>query len=87
MKRYRTPKARPGQLKAQWGKLPEEAPDLVFCWGNGISRCDGSMLHSFLDGKRYNPIRKIYENSFLDELQERGYDITTLKISVEKKTV
>ncbi|HDZ53376.1 hypothetical protein LCGC14_0043150 [marine sediment metagenome] len=88
MKRYGTPRAKPGQLKAQWGKLRDEDADLVFSGGEGIPREDRHMLHSALSGVRWmGPLHDKWrsELSFIDELKARGYDITTLKISVEKK--
>ena len=32
-KRYRTPKAKPGELKVSYGKMPYEDPDVIFTWG------------------------------------------------------
>lgn len=86
MKRYRTPKAKPGQLKAQWGKLPYDTPDLIFCWGDGVPKCDGSLLNSALSGKRHHPFDGTWSDSLIEELEKRGYDITTLKFSIQKKT-
>lgn len=87
MKRYRAPKARPGQLKAQWGKMPHESPDLCYAWGDGVSSADGRLLHNALSSKTYSPIDKTWDDSFLEELDKRGYDITTLTFSVQKKAV
>jgi hypothetical protein len=95
MKRYRAPKAKPGQLKAQWGKWPGDAPELCYAWGSGVSKRDANLMHDMLCGKRARravgderpqlglPI--IYAPSFLQELEVRGYDITTLKFSIQKK--
>ena len=90
MKRWRAPKAKPGELKAQWGKV-EGDEDLAFAWGDGVSRCDARLLNSILANKRFYPSFKgalgTYETeqSFVDELEARGYDIRTLKFSVQKK--
>lgn len=84
-KRYRSPRAKPGQLKAQWGKIPDVAPDLCYAWGDGACRSDARLLDDALSGKTYSPIRLEWNSSFLEELEKRGYDITTLKFSVQKK--
>lgn len=83
-KRYRTPKAKDGQLKAQWGKLPHETPDLIYVWGDGVPRCDSRLLYNIFSMKRFPPGSFEADPSFLDELKARGYDLTTIKFSVEK---
>ena len=85
MKRFRSPKAKPGELKAQWGKLPHDTPDLCYAWGDGVSRADGHLLHNVLSGERFRPGSFERDPSLLDELKARGYDLTTLKISIQKK--
>ena len=85
MKRYRTPKMKPGHLMAQYGKLPHDSPDLIFTWGPGCHKGDASLLHYVFCMKQYNPVTgKFDDRSFVDELQSRGYDITTLRFSIEK---
>jgi len=85
-KRYRSPKAKPGQIKAQWGKVPHEIPGICYAWGGGGASCaDVRLLDYALSGRRYSPIDKTWSDSFLEELEKRGYDLTTLKFSVEKK--
>ena len=93
MKRYRAPKAKPGQLKMQYGKLPDDNPDLCVAWGDGCGREDSRLLHNMFCSKRQRmtfgderekegPVA--FDQSFVDELASRGYDITTLKFSVQK---
>lgn len=89
MKRLRAPKAKPGQLVARWGKV-EGNIDLCYAWGPGVDRSDARLLNTVLSGERYRPSMKNYPGyevgpSFFDELESRGYDLTTLKFSVEKK--
>lgn len=96
-KRYRRLQAKPGELKAQWGKAETyEDPDLCYAWGAGIRTCDGRLLHSALTQKwsRTNydaPLGSprfmwsVYDPSFVEELESRGYDLTTLKFSIQKK--
>jgi hypothetical protein len=84
IKRYRSPRPTDNQLRAQWGKLPHEDPDLLYVWGAGTHPADSRLLDYMLSGKRYRPLEKEWGNSFLEELEERGYDITTLKFSIDK---
>ena len=86
-KRWREPKAKPGELKSQWGKLRYDTPDLCFAWGEGVGRHDGALLNDVFTSVRYQcsffndkPLP-----SFVDELTSRGYDITTLRFSIQKK--
>ena len=81
MKRWRSPKAKDGELKVQYGKLPLDSPDIIYVGGNGTSRPDRRLLHyifslGHFDGK-----------SLYEELESRGYDLTTLKFSIQKKFV
>lgn len=98
MKRWRQPKAKPGELKAQWGKLRHNNPDLCYVWGEGTHSADGHFLHHILcsdrlahdwdapsDASRLSLTK--YEPSFVKELESRGYDITTLRFSIQKKPV
>jgi len=87
----RVSKAKDGELKAQWGKLPRDIPDMVFSRGVGVPKCDGHLLYGVLcgkqmrlavgDEKRTAYYGHVFDKSFMDELTERGYDITTLKFS------
>lgn len=64
------PPRRP-KLRAFWGRVAgQKAKDFVF---DGPNRQDCRLLHRLLS------------QEFLDELTRRGYDTTTLKISVERK--
>lgn len=85
MKRYREPKAKPGELKAQWGKLKYDRPDLCYVWGEGVPKCDASLLDYALTGKRHHPMDDSWSPGLIEELEKRGYDITTLKFSIQKK--
>lgn len=97
MKRYRAPKAKPGELKMQWGKLPGDSPDMCFCWGDGCSKRDGALLHYLLASKRQRMLygeeqrqagaNVAFDPSFIEELEARGYDLTTFKFSIQKKAV
>lgn len=96
MKRWRAPKAKPGELKMQWGKLPHDSPDLCTVWGGGgANKRDANLLHYMLCCQRqrmvYGEEREknggypvVFDPSFIDELKARGYDITTFKFSIQK---
>jgi hypothetical protein len=86
MKRWRAPKAKPGELKVQWGKLPNEfCPDLTFSWGKGCHKADVNLLYYHLTGKRFWPGSYEHDPGLVEELEKRGYDITTLKFTIQKK--
>jgi hypothetical protein len=78
-KRYRMVEAKPGQLKAAYGRDDCGNIDLQYAWGGkGAQKFDALVLADaierapVLDGKCLREV-----------LTERGYDITTLKITVE----
>jgi hypothetical protein len=69
------------------GRLPDESrPDVVIAWGDGCSKRDGALLHCVLASKR-PPIvgGREWDQSLLDELVSRGYDLTTLEFRIRKK--
>jgi hypothetical protein len=95
-KRWRTPKAKPGELVARWGTV-EGSTDICYAWGDGINKSDSHLLHSVLStprtrlnwdaefpASRFNAT--VDEPSLLAELEARGYDLTTLRFSVRKKS-
>lgn len=70
-------------LSARWNKRQK---DILYWFPH---KCDGGMLNHYLTGKRYNPCplhgAPKWENSLIEELEARGYDITTLKFSIQLK--
>lgn len=73
-----------GDLVAWWGKIKGESPDICFHWDKHVA--DGHLLHYFLtrpDVDRHGNVMK----SFIEELESRGYDITTLKFSIQRKKI
>ena len=83
-KRWRAPKPRPNELRILFGKLPNDSPDILYVWGEGTSRADSRLLHYMFSSKRYAPGSFEAEASFIEELEKRGYDIETLKFSIQK---
>ena len=78
------------KLTVRWSKREK---DLVFSYP---AKCDGSLAHYMFCGKRMhanfhksheNPFPWDFDALFVKELEKRGYDLTTLKFSIEKKTV
>ena len=69
-KRLRAPKLKDGELRMYWGKPSRhDNPDAVLAWQGDPSLKRDTNLLL----------------SRIDELQAHGYDITTLKFSVQKK--
>jgi hypothetical protein len=91
MKRYRTPTAKPGELKAGYGREDRHcSPSLVYVWGGkGAQKPDARVLASALEDKRQGyafPSMAIEQRpSLIEELEARGYDITTLRFSIQLK--
>jgi hypothetical protein len=71
MKRLSEPKAKPGELLAKWGKSPHEGPDVFYCWHEPANKRDSNFLINGL-----GPV--------LEELKKRGYDLTTVKFSIQR---
>lgn len=91
MKRFRKPKLKDGQLLVYWGKLPHDEPDVIYSWqGDSSMKRDNALLFYHFGSRRPDPLAKpLYskmEPSLLEELERRGYDITTLRFSIMKKT-
>ena len=89
-KRYRKPKLKDGELRIYYGKVPHENPDVILAWqGNSGMKCDTNLLHYYICSKRPDPhklpIFSVMQPSLIEELEARGYDITTLKFSIMKK--
>lgn len=90
---------RPGELHVYWGRADRHSSeDVVFHNGPGTHHCDGHLLHSVLgterahlnwdaplDAKRTDWVK--YEPSLLKELEDRGYDLMTLRFYIRKKSV
>ncbi len=90
MKRLRRPILKDGELRIYWGRLPHENPDIVFAWqGDASMRRDTSLLHYMMASKHPDPhVKPIFSKmrpSLFEELDARGYDLTTLKFSIMKK--
>jgi len=91
MKRFRTPTAKPGEVKIVYGKIDRyNNPDLCVVWGAGTDmKCTGRLIMNAIDQKtlhaKFPGSGHEYRPSLLEELEARGFDITTLRISISKK--
>lgn len=73
-KRYRALSAKPGQLRAYYGRAGGDGPDICFAWGDGVRSGNGAYL-------AYD----VFNQDFRREMEERGFDITTLRFSIMQK--
>lgn len=80
MKRYRAPTAKPGELKAAFGRV-DGALDIGYAWGGaGAHSPDARILSRTLEDT------PIFEGrTLVQELEHRGYDLKTLKFSIMQK--
>lgn len=90
MKRFRKPILKDGELRVYYGKLPHDEPDVVFEWrGDSSMMRDTRLLYSVLACPKPDlfakPLFSKMEPSLLQELEARGYDISTIKFSIQKK--
>lgn len=90
MKRLRKPKLEDGELKMYWGREPNDRPDIMLAWqGDRSMKRDTNLLHYFMCSKHPDPdAQPIFSKmnlSLIEELDARGYDLTTLKFSIKKK--
>lgn len=82
-KRWRAVTPKEDQLKVAYGRDPDSKDvELQYCWGpneGGGKRAVNMMIH------HWNHLKGHDGKSFIEELEARGYDITTLKFTIEKK--
>lgn len=83
-KRWRVVNAKSGEIKVSYGKADAyDNPDLVYSYRgfDNIRATSNCVMFAFenVDIHEGKSLRKI--------LEERGFDITTLKFSIQKKVV
>jgi hypothetical protein len=70
-------KAKPGQLRMGWSKRED---DIVYVWGgSGADKTDAALLHGVMT------VVPVTDKTFIQELEDRGYDITTISFSIKKR--
>ena len=89
MKRYRRPKVTDGQMKVQKGRIDGDYPEMCIFYGDNVPRCDRALvMNAFFSERQHTDLstrRPVFSPSFIDELEARGYDLDTLKFSIERK--
>jgi hypothetical protein len=78
----RYPKPKDNTITLEWGKF-EDGVDVGVTWGDGCSSRDSNLLLHAICKPRVS-IGNVMEQSVIKELQDRGYDITTMKFSIKK---
>lgn len=82
----RPPKA--GAIKFQYGRLDGEL-DFLVLYGDDVPRCDRALvMQQFTSTQcRHDHInnKAVFDPSFIEELDKRGYDTSTLRFYIEKK--
>jgi hypothetical protein len=81
-RRLRCPKARPGELRAAWGRIErgERACVVYVAGGGGAWKGDSVPVM-----EAFEVVLILGGPSMLRTLEERGYDLTTLRFSIQKK--
>lgn len=83
-------KPKPGEISLYYGLDPEDKTDtsiqMIAAWGCGQTKPGAMYLMSALQRNLHNylPGQKP-DQSILKELEERGYDLSTLRITIKKK--
>lgn len=91
MRRYRTPTAKPGEVRIAYGKADRHSePDICAAWGGqGADKSDARMVMHAMTEKRMGYTFPTMETeqrpSLIEELEARGYDIATLRFSIMRK--
>ena len=85
---FRPPTAEPGELRVRWAKLPEdEEAHIYYAFGEGVDYSDADMLQYAFQTKRFHNSLPTFDPSILDELESRGFDLSTICFSIRKKGV
>lgn len=90
-RRYRTPVAKPGEVKIVFGRADRhDDPDICAVWGgNGADKSDARMVMHAMTERRMSPsfpsLKYEERPSLIEELEARGYDITTLRFTISRK--
>lgn len=90
-RRWRTPTAKPGEVKIVYGRADRyDAPDICAVWGGGgADKSDARTVMHALTERRMVPtfpsLKYEARPSLIEELEARGYDITTLRFTIQRK--
>ena len=76
------------QIKLQKHRLEGDVDICVF-FGDDVPRCDRALVMNAFTSKQQRTdlktMKPVFDDSFIDELEKRGYDIDTLRFSIDKK--
>ena len=90
MKNYRRPKVTNGQIKLQKHRLEGDVDICVF-FGDDVPRCDRALVMQAFTSKwqrtDLKTMQTAFDPSFIEELEKRGYDIDTLKFTIDRKAI
>jgi hypothetical protein len=90
MKKIGTPRPpKDGAIKFQYGRNEGEL-DFLVLYGNDVPRCDRALVMQAFTSKvmrqDWNDDFAIkFDDSFVEELDKRGYDTSTIRFYVERK--
>jgi hypothetical protein len=76
----RRQKARPGELRVTYGRLEGDAPDVVFARGEGVGKPDGHLMCWYFTRATDDLL------PLAQELERRGYDLSTMVFSIMKRS-
>jgi hypothetical protein len=80
--RPRIPTTKPGELKAGWARVDGNSPSVAYNWGGGgAAKSDARILSNALEEVHVHDGKTLIE-----ELEARGYDLSTLRFSIKLKT-
>lgn len=82
-KRCRRPKVVETEMKAQEGYI-DGVKDKYIYFGDNVPRCDRALVMHSLFEDRYSYNSREIRPSLFDELESRGYDMSTFKFSIKK---
>ncbi|MDD2341554.1 MAG: hypothetical protein PHV54_01515 [Tolumonas sp.] len=84
------PPKKEGSIKFQYGRCEGEL-DYIVLYGDNVPRCDRALVMNLFSSKSkgidLSTGKVIFGDSFLEELEKRGYDTRTIKFSIERKVV
>ena len=89
MKKIGTPRPpkKDGAIKFQYGRCEGDL-DFLVMYGNDVPRCDRALVMNLFTSQtrdfNQETRRPVFSDSFIDELDKRGYDTSTIKFSVER---
>ena len=90
-KRVRVPDPKADTLIATWGRSDSyAAPSIVYVYPDRDGKCDSRVLCDAFESKQYSPNPEKFGSfkltpSLAEELDARGWDLTTLRFSIKRK--